>query len=67
MKTATILRGNSGTSDKKADSVRVIQIVGNPPRTGNFQNIFSIAKKPKGMWIQTVFHVYSLPICKNVP
>lgn len=66
MKTATILRSNSYNSYKKVDAVHVIQSGGGPPRTGNSQNIFSIAEQSKGMWVQILFHVCSLLICKNV-
>lgn len=65
MKIATILRGNLGNSYEKAESVRVIQSGGGPPRTGNSQNIFSTAEKPQGMWVQIVFYVRSLLMRKN--
>ena len=67
MKIATILRGNLGNSYEKAESVRVIQSGGSPPRTGNSHNIFSTAEKPQRMGVQVVFYVRSLLICKNAP
>lgn len=65
LKMATILRSNSHNAYKKADSAHVIQSGRGPPTTGNSQNIFAIAKKSKGMWIQTLFHVYTLLIWKK--
>ena len=53
-KIATILRGISGDSYEKAGSVQVIQSGDSPLRTGNSQNSFSTAEKPKGMWVEIV-------------